>query len=105
MELFRQAEFQDNTQFLIVDKLIHGCTNKQRKRKLMAKGKDMSVKDCLEVMQRFEVVEVTMKKLKDSGDTHVNASHTHDPTKKLQRNGSKEKHFNLQSQQESKKSD
>lgn len=56
MELFRQAEFPDNSQFLIVDKLIHGCTNNQCKRKLMAKGKDVSVKDCLEVMRRFEAV-------------------------------------------------
>lgn len=103
MELFRQAEFPDNSQFLIVDKLIHGCTNNQCKRKLMAKGKDVSVKDCLEVMRRFEAVEATMKKLEDSGDAHVNASYTHDPTKKSQRNGFKKRHFKPKLQPESKK--
>ena len=51
MDLYRQAEFPDNTQFLIVDKLIHGCVNKECKRKLMAKGKDVSVKDCLELVK------------------------------------------------------
>ena len=53
MELFRQAEFPDNTQFLTADKLIHGCINKHCKRKLMAKGKDVSVKDCLEGMRKL----------------------------------------------------
>ena len=46
-----------------------------------------------------------MKKLEDSSDAHVNATHTHDPTKKSQRNGSKKKHLKLKSQQDSKKSD
>ena len=45
MDLYRQVEFPDNTHFLIVDKLIHGCISKECKRKLMAKGKDVSVKD------------------------------------------------------------
>ena len=51
MDLYREAEFSDNTQFLIVDRLIHGCASKECKRKLMAKGKDASVKECLEIMR------------------------------------------------------
>ena len=89
MELYHQAEFPDNTHFLVVDKLIHGCKSRECKRKLMAKGKDVTIKDCLEVMRRFEAVEVTMKKLEDSSDAHVDASYTRDPTKKSQRNGFK----------------
>ena len=38
LDLNRQAEFPENTNFLIVDKLIHGCISKDCKRKLMAKG-------------------------------------------------------------------
>lgn len=106
MDLHRQAEFPDNTQFLIVDKLIHGCVSKECKRKLMGKKKNVSVKDCLELMRRSEAVEVTMKKLQDSGDARVNASYTQDPTKKSQRNGSKKKQFKAKSTQpESKRSD
>ena len=43
LDLYCQAEFPHNTNFLIVDKLIHGCVSKECKRKLMAKGKDVSV--------------------------------------------------------------
>ena len=93
LDLYRQAEFPDNTSFLIVDKLIHGCVSKESKRKLMGKGKDVSVKDCLELMRRCEAVEATMKKLGDSNDTHVDASYAQDPTKKSQRNGSKKKQY------------
>lgn len=89
MDLYRQAEFPGNTHFLIVDKLIHGCISKECKRKLMAKGKDVSAKDCLDVMRRYEAVEVTMKRLEESGDTHVDASYTRDPTQKSQKSGSK----------------
>ena len=53
----------------------------------MAKGKDVTVKDCLEIMRKFEAVEVTMKKLEDVGDGHVDASCARDPTKKSQGNG------------------
>ena len=31
----------------------------------MAKGKEVSVKDCLELMRKYEAVEATMKKLKN----------------------------------------
>ena len=89
LDLYRQAEFPENTNFLIVDKLIHGCISKDCKRKLMAKGKEVSVKDCLELMRKYEAVEATMKKFEESNDTHVDASYTQDPTKKSQRNGSR----------------
>jgi hypothetical protein len=55
----------------------------------MAKSKDVSTEDCLEIMRRFEAVEITMKKLEGPSDTHVDASYTRDPTKKSQRNGFK----------------
>ena len=58
----------------------------------MAKGKDVTVKDCLEIMRKFEAVEVTMKKLEDVGDGHVDASCARDPTKKSQGNGLYKKH-------------
>ena len=57
----------------------------------MAKGKDVTIKGCLETMRKFEAVEVTMKKLEDLGDAHVDASYAGDPTKKSQRNGFKKK--------------
>ena len=42
-ELYRLAEFPDTSQFLIVDKLIHGCLNIECKKKLMVKGKDVTI--------------------------------------------------------------
>ena len=85
MEIHRHAEFPDNSHFLILDKIIHGCKSRECKRKLMAKGKDVTIKNCLEIMRKFEAVEVTMKKLEDVGD----ASYARDPIKKSQRNGYK----------------
>ena len=85
MEIYREAEFPDNSHFLIVDKLIHGCKSRECKRELMEKGKDVTIKNCLEIMRKFEAVEVTMKKLEDVGD----ASYARDPIKKSQRNGYK----------------
>ena len=77
--------------FFIVDKLIHGCKSRTCQRKIMAKGKDVTIKGCLETMRKVEAVEVTMKKLEDLGDAHVDASYAGDPTKKSQRNGFKKK--------------
>ena len=57
----------------------------------MAEGKDVTIKDCLEIMRKFEAVEVTMKKKEDVGDAHVDVSHARGPTKKSQRNGFKKK--------------
>lgn len=61
MDLYRQAEFPNNSEFLVVDKLIHGCTNKECKRKLMSKAKDISVQDCRAIMRKYEAVEATMR--------------------------------------------
>ena len=91
MEIYRQAEFPDNSHILIVDKLIHGCKSRTCQRKIMAKGKDVTIKGCLETMRKVEAVEDTMKKLEDLGDAHVDASYAGDPTKKSQRNGFKRK--------------
>ena len=49
----------------------------------------MSVKDCLELMRKYEAVEVTMKRFEESSNTQVDASYAQDPIKKSQRNGSK----------------
>ena len=49
----------------------------------------MSIKDCLELMRKYEAVEATMKKFEEFSDTHVDVSHAQNPTKKSQRNGSR----------------
>ena len=56
------------------------------------------LKTVLELMRRFEAVEVTMKKFEDSGDAQVNVSYTRDPTKKSQRNGFSRMQFKPKSQ-------
>ena len=89
MELYRLADFPENTDFLIVDKLVLNYLNSECKRKLMAKKKDATVKQCLECMRSYEAVEVTMRKFEDS--CKVNASYSLDPTKKSQKNGSRVK--------------
>jgi len=89
IELFRLAEFPTNSEFLIVDKLIHGCINSECKRKLMTKGKDVTVKQCLEVLRQHEAIDVTMKHFGDA--SQINASYIHDPTKRSQKNGHKVK--------------
>jgi len=50
IDLYKQAEFPTNTDFLIVDKLIHGAINVECKRRLMGKDKDVTVTACLAVM-------------------------------------------------------
>ena len=104
LNLYRQAEFQENANFFIVDKLIHGCISKDCKRKLMAKGKEVSVKDCLELMRKYEAIEATMKTFEESSDTQVDASYAQDPTKKSQRNGSKKFPYRPKSKSECKRS-
>lgn len=96
MDLHRLAEFPANTNYLIVDKLIHGCSNIDCKRKLMAKDKDVLITDCLELMRKFEAIEVTMKRLGESKPTpnpddcvkQLNAAYK-DPTQKSQQRGSR----------------
>ena len=100
MELYRQAEFPDESNFLIVDKLIHGCTNKESRKKLMRKTKDVSVKDCLDLLREDESVEASMKRLDDA--CKVSAAYSRDPTRSSQKNGSRKKH---QGHQHSKNAD
>ena len=87
-ELYRLAEFPDTSQFLIVDKLIHGCSNAECKRKLMIKGKDVTVTQCLEVLRQSEAVDVTMKHF--GQECQIGASYkASDPTRRSQYNGAK----------------
>lgn len=86
IELHRQAEFPEGSDFLIVDKLIHGCTNVECKRKLMAKDKTVTAKVCLETLRRYESVDVTMQRFIE---TQVHATYSHDPSRRSQQRGSK----------------
>ena len=54
-ELYRLAEYANT------DKLMHGCLNIECKKKLMVKGKDMTITHCLEVLCQSEAVDVAMK--------------------------------------------
>ena len=87
MELFRLGDFPAQSEFLVVDKLIHGCTNIGCKRKLIVKGKTVSVKECLDLLRRHEAVDVTMKRLGETCD--VSAAYSRDPSKYSQKRGSK----------------
>ena len=54
MELYRLADFPEKSDFLIVDRLIHCCTNVDCKRKLMTKAKMQQSKpasNCYVVMK------------------------------------------------------
>ena len=73
--------------FLVVDKLIHGCMNPECKRKLMAKGKNVTVKQCLDILRQHEAIDVTMKHLGEA--SQINASYSRDPSKQSRKNGSK----------------
>jgi len=88
MEIYRLADFPVASQFLIVDKLIHGCSNTDCKRKLMGKGKDVTVKECLDLLRQYEAVNATMKHISTN---QVNATYSLDPSKRSQRNGSRQK--------------
>lgn len=92
MELYRQADFPDGTDFLIVDKLIHGCLNQDCKCKLMIKNKDATLKECLDLMRRYEAVDVTMKRLEHTHtEESLHAVYSRDPTLKSQRSGARRK--------------
>lgn len=84
MDLYHQAEFPEDSNFLIVDKLIHGCANRECKLKLMAKDQDVAIKDYLKNLWQFEADDATVKKV--SSETYVDTSYTRDPTKKSLQN-------------------
>ena len=75
IDLYKQSEFPEGTDFLIVDKLIHGCCNRECKRKLMAEAKDVKVTKCLDSMRRFEAIDATMKKWEEAPTAAINAAH------------------------------
>ena len=93
-ELYKMADFPANSDFLIVDKLIHGCNNATCKRKMMAKGKDVTLKICLDLLRANEAIDVTMKRMGESTATsNINAMYrSKDPTKQSQQKGSKHNH-------------
>ena len=90
MDLFSQSQFPKDSDFLVADKLIHGCTNEECKRKLMIKEKDVTVKQCLDVMRQHEAVDVTMKRLEGAS---IDAAYAYDPTKQSQKKGFKRKQY------------
>ena len=101
LQLFKQCEFPVNSNFLVTDRLIHGCTNIECKRKLMSKGKDVSTKECLEILRRYESLNTTMDRLmQDSAEKatlhdqptdSINAAYS-DPTRRSQRNANQSAH-------------
>ena len=93
MDLYRQAEFPEGSLFLVTDRLIHGCSNKEAKKKLMLLEKDVTIKQCLDVLKKQEALEASLKRIEDAEDVRVEASfarlHDRDPTRQSQRNGAR----------------
>ena len=88
--IIKRADFPEGTNFLIVDKLIHGCSDTHCRHR--AKGKDDTVKDRLELLRRHEAVDITMKRLgQHEPSPQLNATYSRDPTRKSQQNGVKHK--------------
>ena len=88
MELYRQSEFPANSDFLVVDKLIHGCTNDQCKRKLMEKTSTATIQECLDILRKYESVNLIMKRMGQreeiSQEIHAaNLRHVRDDGKRL----------------------
>ena len=71
----------------------------------MAKGKVVSLKECLEIMRRFEAIEVTIKRLEDPANAHVDATFSQDPTRKSQRKSFKNDQLKPKPQSDSRKAD
>ena len=71
MDVYQLAEFPENTDFLIVDKLIHGCTNIECKRKMMLEGKTVTVKKCLDILRQQEAIDTTLQRF----NTHVDVAY------------------------------
>lgn len=90
LELYQLSDFPANTDFLITDKLIHGCINTDSKRKLMVKSRQITLRQCLDIMRQHEAVDTTMRRIEGSAlsTSHVNATSV-DPTRQSQRKGNK----------------
>ena len=96
IHLHKLGDFPDETNFLIVDKIIHGCTNPECKRKLLLKNKNAKVKDVIDVVRQYESIDVSMKRfshIQDATiqDATVKAAYSQDPTRRSQQRGSKQK--------------
>ena len=93
MDLYRQAEFPEGSLFLVTDRLIHRCSNKEAKKKLMLLEKEVTIKQCLDVLKKQEALEASLKRIEDAEDVRVEASFARlrdrDPTRQSQRNGAR----------------
>ena len=74
LQLHQQSKFPQNSDFLIVDKLIHGCYNRDCKRKLLDKDNTAKAADCLKLMRLYESNDSTMKALEGSSTATLNAT-------------------------------
>ncbi len=92
MQLYKSAVFPQDTNFLIVDRLIHGCTNKKCNEKLMTERKVVPVNKCLDVLRQYDAGRTTMQRI-DGEESKINAvySRSRDPTRYSQRNGGKQR--------------
>ena len=101
VSLYKLAEFPDNSEFLITDRLIHGCANSKCKETLMSKGKGVTLKVCLDLLRQHESVKTTMQHMEKT--TKVDAAYhvrSKDPTRQSQKNGSKHKQVSKHNKQQ-----
>ena len=89
LEMYKLAQFPQDTNFLLVDKLVHGCINPECKKKLMSKDKDVTVPQCLEILRKYEAVQASMKRLELSTTRHVDSAYQ-DPTRRSQAKGARQ---------------
>ena len=105
MQTYKLAEFPDtcNTNFLIVDRLIHLCTNRKCKDRLASEGKDITLNKCLDILRQHESVKSTMQRICGDGreEASLNAAYrSRDPTRQSQKNGRKQRQQHSQQKKE-----
>ena len=93
MDLYQQEEFPEGSLFLVTDRLIHGCSSKEAKKKLMLMEKDAMIKQCLDILKKQEALEASLKRIEDAENVCVEASFAclrdRDPTRQSQRYGAR----------------
>ena len=90
LELHKVSEFPSSSNFLIADRLIHGCHEDQCRRKLMTMSKEATAKECLQVLQQSEALNRTMNRMSaiqpsTLPNESVDAAYN-DPTRRSQNN-------------------
>ena len=90
MSLFRQADLPEDALLLIVDRLIHGCLNKDSKKKLRIPDKDTTVEQCPDILKQQEAPEASLRIEDAESDVQVNASYVRDSTSQSQRIGARQ---------------